>query len=86
MLVKMRNFLLDGGIITASTFGSNVDLADGHVYTVVDISTDLTKVTLRNPWHTDDDGLEDDKDDGYITISAELFDEDVFLIWYGWVI
>ncbi len=71
--------------VTASTdpgvLGS--DLASSHCYSVVAIDAAACTVTLRNPWGTDDDAFLQGADDGYMTISVDQFDDDMFLIGYA---
>jgi Ca2+-binding RTX toxin-like protein len=44
-----------------------------HVYTLVSVASDLSSVTLRNPWADDGTGSTDaDPNDGYVTIPAGL--------------
>ncbi len=74
---KMRNYLMAGGVVCASTHLVGTSLATGHVYNVVDVSSDLKSVTLRNPWATDDDGFQWGANDGYIHISVDTFDSNM---------
>jgi Ca2+-binding RTX toxin-like protein len=85
-MTKMRNWLQAGGIVSVHTDSAALgcDLASSHVYTVVSVSADLKSVTLRNPWHKDDEGFETgDPNDGYITISVDQFDDDMYYISYA---
>jgi hypothetical protein len=44
-----------------------------HVYTLISVASDLSSVTLRNPWADDGSGSTDaDPNDGYVTIPADL--------------
>jgi hypothetical protein len=74
---KMRNYLMAGGVVCASTHLVGTSLATGHVYNVVDVSSDLKWVTLRNPWATDDNGFLWGANDGYIHISVDQFDNNM---------
>jgi Ca2+-binding RTX toxin-like protein len=83
-MTKMKNWLANGGIVSASTYPFGTDVASAHVYTVVSISADLKSITLRNPWRTDDEGFKDaNPNDGYITISVDQFDDDFVFISYA---
>jgi Ca2+-binding RTX toxin-like protein len=84
-MTQMRDWLANGGIVTAQTDPAalGVDLAPSHVYTVVGISDDLKTLTLRNPWHVDDEHFESGANDGYITISVDQFDDDFYYITYA---
>jgi Ca2+-binding RTX toxin-like protein len=84
-MAKMRNFLLAGGSVTASTDPPflGCDLTAFHVYTVEKVSADLKYVTIRNPWARDDDGFKQGPDDGRMTIHVNQFDDDFFFISYS---
>jgi hypothetical protein len=43
-----------------------------HVYTLVSVASDLSSITLRNPWASDGGGSDADPNDGYVTIPAGL--------------
>jgi Ca2+-binding RTX toxin-like protein len=43
-----------------------------HVYTLVSVASDLSSVTLRNPWSSDGGGSDSDPNDGYVTIPANI--------------
>ena len=43
-----------------------------HVYTLVSVASDLSSVTLRNPWATDGGGNDANPNDGYVTIPASV--------------
>ena len=82
---KMRNFLVTGGAVTASTDPPwlGCDITAFHVYTVENVSADLKWVTIRNPWATDDAAFATGPNDGRIVVSAEQFDDDFFFVSYS---
>jgi hypothetical protein len=43
-----------------------------HIYTLVSVASDLSSITLRNPWASDGGGSDADPNDGYVTIPAGL--------------
>jgi hypothetical protein len=43
-----------------------------HVYSLVSVASDLSSVTLRNPWANDGGGNDANPNDGYVTIPASV--------------
>jgi Ca2+-binding RTX toxin-like protein len=57
----------------ATSADENTYRRGAHVYTLVSVASDLSSVTLRNPWADDGNGSTDaDPNDGYVTIPADL--------------
>ena len=42
------------------------------MYTLGSVASDLSSVTLRNPWSSDGGGSDSDPNDGYVTIPANI--------------
>jgi Ca2+-binding RTX toxin-like protein len=83
IMATMRDWLAAGGIVSASTHLVGSSFTSGHVYTVVAVSWDLKTITLRNPWGTDDATYMQGANDGYMTVSADAFDNNFLFAWFG---
>jgi Ca2+-binding RTX toxin-like protein len=85
MATKMRDVLAAGGAVTVGSdparYVSSVE--PSHAYTVVSISSDLKKITIRNPWAVDGPGTNDSVNDGYITMTMTQFDDDFSTIYWS---
>ncbi|HEX8916358.1 MAG TPA: C2 family cysteine protease [Humisphaera sp.] len=82
----MRNYLLAGGAVNASTDPGvlgTAGLPGTHVFSVVQVSADLKRVQIRNPWGKDDAGYEFDDNDGLEWISASKFHDAFFFVSYS---
>jgi len=77
MATKMRDYLTKGGAVTFTTgFGvTGLPLYSFHVYTVVDVASDLKTITIRNPWGNDDTYDKVGANDGVFKIDISTLDD-----------
>lgn len=77
MATKMRDYLTKGGAVTFTTgFGvTGLPLYAFHVYTVVDVASDLKTITIRNPWGEDKNYDKSGPNDGVFKISISTLDD-----------